>query len=167
MLWCLAKRDLVENYVRGLYWVLRYYHKGVGSWGWYYPFLYAPLASDLVNLASVNVTFSKGAMLILLRAQCSQMCMIVGTPFSPLLQLLSVLPPQSAEFLPTSYKELMMSEASPVAQFYPKYEFEIRYPAIYAIRLCQTEEISKWTRTARRIPGRVSCRFHLLPRMIC
>ena len=104
------RRQLVEDYVAGLYWVLEYYHNGVGSWDWYspyqpstsfpprplritprpshsnhlrqiftrryYPHLYAPLVSDLVNLATVNTTFTDGA------------------PFTPLMQLLSVLPAQ-------------------------------------------------------------------------
>jgi hypothetical protein len=69
----------VQSYLEGLYWVLIYYHKGCGSWTWYYPYLYAPLASDLVNLASIEVKFE------------------AGRPFTPLLQLLSVLPPQSGE----------------------------------------------------------------------
>lgn len=71
------RRKLVEEYITGLYWVLEYYHNGVQSWDWYFPYLYAPLASDLVNLASVNSTFTRGA------------------PFTPLMQLLSVLPAQS------------------------------------------------------------------------
>lgn len=72
---------MAQSYLQGLYWVLTYYHRGCGSWTWYYPHLYAPLASDLVNLASCEVKFE------------------VGRPFTPLMQLLSVLPPQSG----TSY----------------------------------------------------------------
>jgi 5'-3' exonuclease len=47
-----------------------------------------------------------------------------GAPFTPLLQLLSVLPPQSGSFLPPSYEDLMTSSQSPLAPFYPK-DFEV------------------------------------------
>jgi len=77
--------------MEGLAWVLTYYHHGCGSWTWYYPYLYAPLATDLINLASLPLTFEQ------------------GTPFTPLLQLLSVLPPQSGSFLPPSYNQFMTS----------------------------------------------------------
>jgi len=43
-----------------------------------------------------------------------------GTPFTPLLQLLSVLPPQSASFLPPSYQAVMTDAASPVVDYYPR-----------------------------------------------
>ena len=48
---------------QGLYWVLKYYHVGVdagGSWSWYYPHLYAPLASDMRGLMNVDISFEKG-----------------------------------------------------------------------------------------------------------
>ncbi|CAN0341034.1 unnamed protein product, partial [Hapterophycus canaliculatus] len=48
---------------QGLYWVLKYYHVGVdagGSWSWYYPHLYAPLASSMTNLMDMDISFEKG-----------------------------------------------------------------------------------------------------------
>lgn len=85
----------------GLYWVLAYYHAGCGSWNWYYPYLYAPLASDMIHLSSFTAHFHE------------------GRPFTPLLQLLSVLPPQSGAFLPRSYEEIMASPHSPLLSYYP------------------------------------------------
>jgi 5'-3' exoribonuclease 2 len=72
-------RAVVQSYLEGLYWVLTYYHNGCGSWTWFYPHLYAPLASDLVGLGELRAEFEE------------------GRPFTPLMQLLSVLPPQSGK----------------------------------------------------------------------
>jgi 5'-3' exonuclease len=75
------------------------------SWSWYYPHLYAPLGSDMKNLAAIDIAFT------------------AGRPFPPLMQLLSVLPGASAPFLPAPYQKLMISEQSPILHFYPQ-EFE-------------------------------------------
>lgn len=96
-----ARKKLVQNYMDGLAWVLAYYHKGCSSWNWFFPQLYCPLATDMKNLTDMQVGFE------------------VGTPFTPLLQLLSVLPPQSSAFLPPSYSYLMTDEASPILENYP------------------------------------------------
>lgn len=45
---------------QGLHWVLEYYYKGVASWDWYYPYYYAPMASDLTDLADVRVRWGLG-----------------------------------------------------------------------------------------------------------
>ena len=100
------KRQIVQSYIEGLFWVLTYYHHGCASWTWYYPYLYAPLASDLKNLSDLSIEFER------------------GRPFTPLLQLLSVLPPQSSQLLPMSYSECMTDETSPLYKFYPK-DFEV------------------------------------------
>ena len=97
---------LKEAYLQGLVWVLNYYHFGCSSWTWYYPHLYAPLSTDMKSLAEININFEQ------------------GSPFTPLLQLLSVLPPQSGKLLPSSYSKLMTDEASPLVEYYPS-DFEV------------------------------------------
>jgi 5'-3' exonuclease len=96
-----SKRNLIQSYLEGLTWVLTYYHHGCGSWNWFYPHLYAPLASDLRNLSTYEIRYAE------------------GRPFTPLLQLLAVLPPQSSSFLPKSYRDLMLDPNSPLATYYP------------------------------------------------
>eukprot|EP00190_Bangiopsis_sp_CCMP1999_P001137 CAMPEP_0198735810 /NCGR_PEP_ID=MMETSP1475-20131203/61887_1 /TAXON_ID= ORGANISM="Unidentified sp., Strain CCMP1999" /NCGR_SAMPLE_ID=MMETSP1475 /ASSEMBLY_ACC=CAM_ASM_001111 /LENGTH=649 /DNA_ID=CAMNT_0044499531 /DNA_START=328 /DNA_END=2277 /DNA_ORIENTATION=- len=103
-----AMNALVLNYIEGLHWVLQYYHNGCPSWNWYYKYFYAPLASDMRNLKSFRVRFKK------------------GKPFRPLTQLLAVLPPDSADFLPLPFKKLMTEEKSTVIEFYPS-EFQVDY----------------------------------------
>jgi len=94
-------RSLVKSYIEGLSWVLEYYHNGCNSWTWYFPQLYCPLATDMKNLADINFGFD------------------MGQPFTPLMQLLSVLPPQSSNFLPPPYTQLMTDEKSPLIDNYP------------------------------------------------
>jgi 5'-3' exonuclease len=79
----------------------------VASWGWFYPHLYAPLASDLVDLPSLEPT-----------------CFAAGRPFTPLMQLLSVLPSASGRHLPGPYRQLMVNEDSPLKSFFPS-DFEV------------------------------------------
>ena len=38
-------RELTENYVQGLQWVLYYYYRGVASWPWFYRYHYSPMIS--------------------------------------------------------------------------------------------------------------------------
>ncbi|KAF0685588.1 Aste57867_22556 [Aphanomyces stellatus] len=95
-------------YVEALVWCLGYYFQGVPSWSWFYPFHYSPMLSDLTDIASImsKLKFEKGA------------------PFLPFQQLLSTLPPTSANLVPAGYKQLMIDPNSPIASFYP-IQFEI------------------------------------------
>ena len=66
--------------------MLEYYYRGVASWNWYYPYHYAPMASDLTDLAPIPVAFTYGA------------------PFRPYEQLLAVQPSSSCRLLPAPYQ---------------------------------------------------------------
>jgi 5'-3' exonuclease len=66
------------SYCEGLAWVLQYYYRGVCSWGWYYPYHYAPTASDLIGPALLDIA--------------ARLEFTLGEPFAPFEQLLAVLP---------------------------------------------------------------------------
>lgn len=100
------RHELVRHYVEGICWTLKYYTEGCRQWRWYFPFHYAPLASDIGSVES-----------ILQNAQFQ--FLVKDTPFCPWEQLLSVLPPSSSWCLPKPYQALMMSAGSTLREFYP------------------------------------------------
>jgi 5'-3' exoribonuclease 2 len=96
-----------KAYIEGLCWVLVYYYQGCGSWTWFYPYHYAPFASDLIGCATLK---------------CSDANYFqFGAPFQPFQQLMSVLPPASVTEagIPAAMRELMNQPFSPIIDFYP------------------------------------------------
>nr|XP_040016927.1 5'-3' exoribonuclease 2 isoform X1 [Gasterosteus aculeatus aculeatus] len=96
------RKKVVRSYVEGLCWVLRYYYQGCASWKWYFPFHYAPFASDFKDLKGMFTDFEKDT-----------------KPFKPLEQLMGVFPAASGNFLPTTWRNLMSSPDSAIIDFYP------------------------------------------------
>ncbi|KAM0864748.1 hypothetical protein ACQ4PT_043709 [Festuca glaucescens] len=73
---CRLQTEMVQSYLEGLCWVLRYYFSDMPSWSWYYPFYYAPFTSDLKRLSQFKISFT------------------LDKPLKPFDQLMAVLPPE-------------------------------------------------------------------------
>jgi 5'-3' exonuclease len=105
------KKHICLLYLQSLVFTIRYYINDVPSWSWYYPYLVAPLPSDILHFLdnappNLDFTFKK------------------DKPNTPLEQLCYILPPQSADMLPLPVKKLMTSPSSPIASFFPV-DFEL------------------------------------------
>ena len=100
-------RRMSEQYYRGMVWVANYYFDTCPSWNWYYPYDHGPLLVDLsrtLELGKYDITKEKFTM---------------GKPLEPYMQLLAVLPPQSAFLLPKSLQKIMLNPKSSLAHMYP------------------------------------------------
>ena len=86
-------RAVCHSYISGCQWVLTYYLAGVKDWSWVYPYNYSPFALEIADHVS-SYTPTK----------------IVSTrPISPFEQLLCVVPPKSANLLPSPLGALLKS----------------------------------------------------------
>ena len=103
---------LLGKYCEGLEWVMAYYYEGVASWGWFFPYHYAPFLSDIVQF---------------LRKQPYQCTKFeLGTPFRPMEQLMGVLPNLSSALVPAPLATLMTAPESPILHFFPtEYESDL------------------------------------------
>ncbi|XP_044011716.1 5'-3' exoribonuclease 2 homolog [Aphidius gifuensis] len=101
------RNNVALQYVRGLCWVLRYYYQGCASWKWYFPYHYAPFASDFINISGLSTEFEKDTV-----------------PFRPLEQLMGVFPAASSGHVPSPWAPLMSDPKSTIIDFYPE-DFKI------------------------------------------
>lgn len=92
-------------FLTGIEWVLHYYVEGCSSWSWFYPAHYPPLCAGLAFVTSIPRP-------------------PLDAPVAPELQLLAVLPAQSALLLPEVLRPLVEDNSSPIADFYPR-DFEL------------------------------------------
>ncbi|XP_014676805.1 PREDICTED: 5'-3' exoribonuclease 2-like [Priapulus caudatus] len=97
------RHEVAAAYVRGLMWVLRYYYQGCASWTWYFPYHYAPFASDFLNVGDLKIEFETDTQ-----------------PFNPMEQLMGVFPAASKQHLPVTFRRLMFAPESPIIDFYPE-----------------------------------------------
>ena len=137
-----GREHLFRSYVMGLCWVMKYYYQGCPSWKWYFPFHYAPFASDLKNIER----FSE---------DCKNF--ELNEPFSPIEQLMAVLPEDSSHAIPKLSRWLMSDPESPIIDFYPKeilcdpngkampWLWVVLLPFIDEQRLLDAMDQSKWT----------------------
>lgn len=128
-------KQVASSYTEGLRWVLAYYYQGVCSWDWFYPYHYAPFASDIAAYGMQD-----------------QKPFSLGKPFRPFHQLMAVLPPQSGHCLPQQFARLMTDPDSPILDFYPlefkedpdgkryKWQWVVLLPFIDQERLLRTAE---------------------------
>ena len=93
-----SRESVCHEYFRGMEWVYKYYTTGIPSWTWCYPYFYSPFATEMVSALDTyeHSSFS------------------LGKPMNPLLQLVSILPPQSKYLIPEEFHSIVENFPSEV-----------------------------------------------------
>lgn len=100
---------IVDDYINGLDWIIKYYTEGLSCWNWYYPHFHAPLLSDISDNLR-NYKEKKWA---------------ESKSVSPYVQLLTVLPPQKSYLLPNQFRKMFENK-----ERYPE-EYKIDYTGTF------------------------------------
>ena len=88
-----------HHYMIGLQWLLKYCYQGIPSWNWYFPYHYAPFASDFIDIAEAVPEFNEPT-----------------EPFKPFEQLMAVFPAASKQHIPKPWQQLMTDEVSTLSR---------------------------------------------------
>lgn len=95
---------MCESYMQGMNWVLQYYIGWHNNWTWHYPYDAAPTAKDFFeSLPDLELSYEFED----------------SRPVEPYVQLLSILPPESAKLIPATLRPLMSERDSPIHYMYP------------------------------------------------
>ena len=106
---CHDSHTACREYLYGMRWVLQYYLHGSPDYHWYYPFHYAPFASDMAEALGsfeLNTPFPR------------------NPPLSQVEQLMCVLPRQGKHLLPKSLRNF--HDDPRVSEYYPV-QFDLDY----------------------------------------
>lgn len=104
-----GRTDISKMYLKSLKFTIEYYIVGIPSWTFYYPYRVAPFVSDLITNINKNENINK-------------MNFHKNHPYTPLQQLMIILPPQMKSLVPKEYGKLMEKES--LKKYYPK-EYKI------------------------------------------
>ena len=86
---------------------MNYYYKGCSSWGWYYPYHYAPRitgGSAHYNFIARSVRLTRLVCVDFVGVGDMTFDFALGKPFKPFQQLMGVLPAASSEHIPIAYR---------------------------------------------------------------
>jgi len=92
------------NYIEGLKWTYEYYFKGCRCWKWKYNYRHCPSLMDILS--------------VMKDTHLNEIIFKESKPYSPIVQLLSVLPKTSSNLVPIQYRNLMTSK-SDIGDYYP------------------------------------------------
>nr|VZI34990.1 unnamed protein product [Spirometra erinaceieuropaei] len=104
---------LCSAYIRTLQWILDYYFTSVVDWSFYYPYHYAPFATDLLLFTK---RFIPGAPEY---GREWTNFRLDSKPMLPFEQQMFIMPPSSASIVPEPYRWLLSSHDTPVSEFFP------------------------------------------------
>ena len=89
-------QQIVNNYMEGLEWTMKYYTQGCADWRWTYKYNYPPLLADMVKYIP---HFGKEFIPVK-----------TSVPVSPLVQLCYVMPRHSLHFLPEKLYQTLLKD---------------------------------------------------------